>query len=114
MSYKLTSLYGTAHGHAVAITLPYIWEYMENNMDKCVDYRGKEYLAQTLSELRDMIGGYQEFQKIYDSLGLENPKPTNDELDILVDSVNPVRLKNNPVELDKDSIKDIYVKSLKH
>ena len=28
MSYKITSLYGTSHGHAVSLCLPYIWEYM--------------------------------------------------------------------------------------
>ena len=28
MSYKLTSLYGIAHGHAVAICISKLWEYM--------------------------------------------------------------------------------------
>ena len=28
MSYKLTSLYGLPHGHAVAMCLPEVWEYM--------------------------------------------------------------------------------------
>lgn len=26
MSYKLTSLYGIAHGHAVALCMPFAWE----------------------------------------------------------------------------------------
>jgi len=113
MSYKLTSLYRIAHGHAVAITLPYIWEYMENNLDKCIDNRGKEYLKETLNELREIVGGYSKFKEIYDSLGLEKPEVDETGLTTLVDSVNPVRLKNNPVELDKNSIRDIYIKSLK-
>ncbi len=113
MSYKLTSLYRIAHGHAVAITLPYIWEYMENNLDKCIDNRGKEYLKETLNELREIVGGYSKFKEIYDSLGLEKPEVDETDLTTLVDSVNPVRLKNNPVELDKNSIRDIYIKSLK-
>ncbi len=113
MSYKLTSLFNIAHGHAVAITLPYIWEYMDNNLDKCIDGRGKEYLKTTLEEIRQLVGGYQNFLKIYSDLALDIPHPNEEELETLVDSVNPTRLKNNPVELSKDTIKEIYKKSLK-
>lgn len=113
MSYKLTSLFKVAHGHAVAITLPYIWKYMENNLDKCVDKRGVRYLSKTLKELNKMVGGYQKFMEIYASLELENPKITKDDLKVLVESVNPVRLKNNPVELDSKVIKEIYLEALK-
>ena len=31
-----------------------------------------------------------------------------EDLDILFTSVNPLRLKNNPIELDEDIIKRIY------
>lgn len=112
MSYKITSLYGTAHGHAVMLTLPFIWEYMENNYDACIDKRGKDYLKNTLKDLRDMIGGYQKLLEIFDSLELQRPTMNNKELNLLVDSVNPVRLKNNPELLSKDAIKEIYMKSL--
>ena len=112
MSYKLTSLYGIAHGHAVAITLPYIWEYMNDNLDKCIDPRGKKYLGDVLNELKDMVGGAKKFKKLYDSLELDKPTISTDDLTILVESVNPVRLKNNPVSLDKEAIEKIYVESL--
>lgn len=45
MSYKITSLYGIPHGHAVAICLPELWKYMIDNMDKCIDKRGANTLA---------------------------------------------------------------------
>ena len=32
MSYKITSLYGFPHGHAVAVCLPVIWKYMLDNL----------------------------------------------------------------------------------
>lgn len=114
MSYKLTSLYGIAHGHAVAITLPYIWEYMNDNLDKCIDPRGKKYLGDVLNELKDMVGGAKKFKKLYDSLELDKPTISTDDLTILVESVNPVRLKNNPVSLDKEAIEKIYVESLEN
>ena len=34
---------------------------------------------------------------------------SDDELKILVDNVNPTRLKNYPYELSKDEIKNIYL-----
>lgn len=34
MSYKITSLYKLPHGHAVAVGLPEIWQYMITHMDK--------------------------------------------------------------------------------
>ena len=55
MSYKITSMYGVSHGHAVALTLPYIWEHMENNLNKCIDYRGSDYLKKTLLELKNIL-----------------------------------------------------------
>lgn len=114
MSYKITSLFGMAHGHAVMLTLPFIWEHMENNYDDCIDKRGKEYLIKTLKELRTMIGGYQKLKEILDFLELEKPIVSEENLDILADSVNPVRLKNNPTQLSRENIKEIYKKSLKY
>ena len=44
MSYKLTSLYGLPHGHAVALCLPEVWMYMMEHPEKCIDKRGAEHL----------------------------------------------------------------------
>ena len=46
MSYKITSMYGLPHGHAVAVCLPEIWEYMLSHPGKCVDPRGERYLSE--------------------------------------------------------------------
>jgi len=113
MSYKLTSLYGIAHGHAVSVTLPYIWEFMEENLDKCIDERGKTYLKETINELKSMVGGYNKIIELYNYFKFKTPIVNNDELKILVNSVNPDRLKNNPVKLDSKDIEKIYTKSLK-
>ena len=56
MSYKITSLYKLPHGHAVAVCLPEIWEYMLGNMDKCIDCRGKAYLSGIFSEISKAMG----------------------------------------------------------
>ena len=112
MSYKITSLYDVAHGHAVMLTLPFIWEYMEDHYEKCIDKRGPEYLKQTLKELREMIGGYQKLLEIFDSTHLGRVEGADiSDLETFVHSVNPERLKNNPEELSEDVIRRIYSKA---
>ena len=86
---------------------------MEENLDKCIDLRGKEYLKNTLVELKDMVDGYNKIIELFNYFKLTIPSVSEEELNILVSSVNPDRLKNNPVELNNESIRNIYIKSLK-
>ena len=114
MSYKITSMYNVAHGHAVMLTLPFIWEYMEDHInERCIDKRGPEYLERTLKELREMVGGYQKLLELFESLNLGRPF-VGDMSDFftLARSVNPDRLRNNPESLTEDDIRDIYMRSL--
>ncbi len=116
MSYKLTSLYGLPHGHAVAVCLPEIWNYMISNPDKCIDSRGKQYLSVVFEEIAQAMGfndvssAPKMVQDMMDKMSLQRPaaKDVVSELDLLVHSVNPVRLKNNPVFLSEEVIRDIY------
>ena len=121
MSYKITSMYGLPHGHAVAVCLPEIWEYMRNNMDKCADSRGQEYLsyifnliAQTM-RCDNLVQAIAEFRKITEEMELKNPKAIGrkDEFEVLTTSVNPVRLKNNPIVLNESAIYILYSKIIK-
>lgn len=116
MSYKITSLYSIPHGHAVAVCLPVIWKYMIGHMDKCIDKRGKKYLngifnniAQTMG-CKTAIEAINIFRDMMLQMELSNPTSGNLPSDILLltSSVNPVRLKNNPVELNEDTIKSLY------
>lgn len=119
MSYKITSLYGTSHGHAVSLCLPYIWEYMLENLDKCIDPRGKNYIVKVMQELANIMDcqnakvAIEKLKDIIKRLNLSIPKINNEsELEELVDSVNQERLKNNPIKLERKNIKNIYVNSL--
>lgn len=115
-SYKITSLYKLPHGHAVAVGLPEIWQYMIDNMDKCIDNRGKEYLAGIFSDISMAMGcetpsiAIKEFRQMMKEMDMSNPLANNreEELDILSHSVNPIRLKNNPVEMNDSIICDLY------
>ena len=115
-SYKITSLYKLPHGHAVAVGLPIIWEYMLGNMDKCIDRRGKEYLAGVFKEISKTMGCNNSieaialFRKMMEEMELKNPVAENrvEELEVLSKSVNAIRLKNNPIALSNDAITYLY------
>ena len=115
MSYKLTSLYGLPHGHAVALCLPEVWKYMLKNLHLCVDERGPSYLQGVFDDIAfalnttstgDAIVLFQELLRLYN---MEKPRFKNDdELKELVNSVNIRRLSNNPIAIDKAGLRSIY------
>ena len=118
MSYKITSLYKLPHGHAVAVCLPEIWEYMIGHMNKCIDKRGKDFLNEKFNDIARTMGAENPIKAIVTfrvmMKDMELTNPTSElsqrtlDMEILSTSVNPVRLKNNPVELDETTIKNIY------
>lgn len=120
-SYKITSLYKLPHGHAVAVCLPEIWEFMIGHLDKCIDSRGQEYLIGIFAQISKSMGyenpkqAIAAFREMMKEMDLKNPVAGNrqDELNVLSTSVNPVRLKNNPVELESVAIHNLYDTILK-
>ena len=115
-SYKITSLYGLPHGHAVALCLPEIWTYMITHPDRCTDSRGNIYLDKIFSDIASAMGAGTVrlsivlFRQMIHDMDLKKPMSLNKRVDIgiLSNSVNPVRLKNSPVFLDPEAITGIY------
>jgi len=115
-SYKITSLYGLPHGHAVALGLPEIWSFMLQHPDRCIDPRGEVYMLSVFNDISRALGAdtpeaaIAVFRRMMQELDLQNPVSSDRarDLDILSASVNPIRLKNNPVELDASSIRSLY------
>lgn len=115
-SYKITSLYKLPHGYAVAVCLPMIWEFMLRNIENCIDSRGQEYLMDIFNQIANTMGCEKPaeaialFRQMMEAMELNNPKALNKENDltILSTSVNPVRLKNNPVKINPFSARLLY------
>ena len=115
-SYKLTSLYGLPHGHAVAVCLPVIWKFMLNHIDRCIDYRGQEYLFKIFKDISATMSCDSPenaiffFNNLMRLMDISKPVSSCKEVDVecLKNAVNPIRLKNNPVGLDSDCIMLIY------
>lgn len=115
MSYKITSLFGIPHGHAVALCLPHVWRYMNSHPENCVDPRGIGHLERTLQVIAQCMGVRTSgeavacFERLLDKMEMNVSQVADDEqLELLAESVNPVRLVNNPVRLDKVALLGMY------
>ena len=114
MSYKLTGLFGISHGHAAALCVRALWPWMLAHPEKCVDKRGRDYLQSVFAALAKSFGASSpenacdSFSALLEELELEVPRGNGEELELLVSSVNPVRLKNNPVSPEPEDIRKLY------
>ena len=94
---------------------------MMEHPENCVDPRGKEHVEfvfEWLGKLMQCDSAYKGlmmFRTIMFSLDMQQPVSINrtEDLDVLTYSVNPVRLKNNPVLLSEEVIAYMYSKILK-
>lgn len=116
MCYKMTSLYGIAHGHAAALCVATLWPYMLQHTAECIDPRGKEHLERVLDEIASAMEekspkeAAKKFLQVLRELGIDVPHIQEADYEILKKSVNPVRLKNNPVRLTEEVIDTLYRK----
>lgn len=114
MCYKITSLFGTAHGHAAMLCDRVLFPWMILHMDKNIDPRGEEYIREILDEIGRAMGcedaktGALKLSEIFDKLELSIPEATEAQYKELKTSVNPVRLKNHPIGLDEETIDRLY------
>lgn len=120
MCYKLTSLYGIAHGHAAALCVRELWPWMIHHIESYTDLRGKKYIKEVFQDLGSIfqctadIDAAIKFRQIIAKLkmGMPNVPLHLHDYKILCKSVNPIRLKNNPIKLDEATINVLYHKIL--
>lgn len=115
LCYKLTSLYGIAHGHAAALCVTEVWRYMLEHPEECIDVRGKAHLEQMFLEIADAMkcgsakNAFACFETMVKKWNLEIRRNSEEVAwEDLVNHVNPERMKNNPVRLTKEVIDGIY------
>ncbi len=120
MSYKITSLYHIAHGHAVALCLPGVWKILldrmqnaskEQNMKTCLKDLNKISRAFKCSSLE---ATYEHFCLLLEKYQMNlTISVTSDEMENIISSVNLERLNNFPISLSYDDIKKAYSRFLK-
>jgi alcohol dehydrogenase class IV len=116
MSYKITTITGIAHGHAVSILLPEVLDYMIENINFIQDIRGIKYVENTFDELCEIFDAnsqnnlVERIKNIINDFDLTIPVVTKESIDLFTQSVNSTRLKNNPIIIDRKGIQSIYIK----
>ena len=114
MCYKLTGLYGIAHGHAAALCVKALIPHMMQHTEQCTDPRGEAHLRFVLSEIAAAFGCVPEqlaarFAAFVDALELPVPVPESPEdLAVLQATVSADRLKNHPTALPAETIGQLY------
>lgn len=110
MCYNITMNCGTAHGHSVASGLAKIWEYMLASGNAVNDSRGSDYVAETLSELDDLMGGnaLQTFSELLEEFGLESPCADEQLIPVFASKVPEKKLLTNPIHLTTQDVENIY------
>lgn len=109
MSYMLTKKLGLAHGHACMLTLPVLWEMMQERDDM------QDVLKDLSIKMRlgDIRMGPKLLRGILYDLEMEIPPvPKEDILEELARSVNTERLNNHPVKMSGEVIKQAYRKAM--
>ena len=109
MSYQLTKIYGLAHGHAVMVTLPVLWEMaMEHDemKDVLADISRIMRLGNPLMVPRLLKG-------IMIDLDMKTPDlPDEKMLDALAGSVNAERMNNHPFPMTHEEIREAYRRAM--
>ena len=103
MCYRITGIFGTAHGHSAAMCNRVLFRWLIENTSLPV-----------LKDIAHAMGcnspeeAAEKFSRIFSRLGLEIPEASTQQIDTLTESVNPERLKNFPAHLDTDTIRMLY------
>ena len=113
MSYKITSMYQFAHGHAVGICLPVTWRHMNGYLKTHTEGYGS--LMSLLQELSIIMGctdtedAVAAFEDVLKKMQMEYPTRKSDtDIQILAESVNVERLNNFPIPVSKAELKTMY------
>lgn len=123
MSYKLTSMYGVSHGHAVALCLPGVWSHIIDSVATNTTILPIAKVKEAISILDALFSAFisslpippkvtnslDGYLFVFATIGLVRPILRHkSDLDVLTDSVNQQRLANNPTALSREVLYEIY------
>lgn len=119
-SYAFTSYYGVPHGHAVWLTLPWIFEMHDTaSAEEVTDPRGPDHLKKVMERLRHLLGinstgeSASQLKNYLKRINVETEMSTigADTIEkrlFLSKQVNMQRMSNNPVGLTEMQVKRIF------
>lgn len=118
ISYPMTSYFDAPHGQAVIITLSSMFEYISQITESdCNDSRGSAYVKMKIKELAEILGcstvedATKRINTLVSSIGLSQNLSqlgiTKNSRGVILSNVNLQRVKNNPRNLDEQSLKRV-------
>lgn len=123
LSYPMTSYFGVAHGHAVALTLGEMMGYNDGVREEDVlDVRGKNYVQRTMKEVFSLLGAgnsgeaARKINHLMSAVGLQTKLSqlgikTGEQLETIVKSgFDSERINNNPRALTEQAVRGILKK----
>lgn len=118
MCYQLTSLYGLSHGHAAAVCLPVAWKYLLEKSEANGNLKNRlTELARIICQNESIDDPWEALNVFVEMFKKANftsdwvPKNEND-LEMLVSSVNLQRLSNFPIEMSAEDLRRLYRQAL--
>ena len=117
--YRITSVCGCAHGHAAMLCKKELFPWRVENIEKCIDTRGKSFLNSVFNKIAQVLGttNVEKAIKIikgyFDSNLLDIPYVTEKQVCEMTINVNKERLKNNPITINQEDINRLYHRILR-
>ena len=110
LSYKITTDYNLAHGHAVSLSIAALMKQNEKALNT-TDTRGSQYVKNTVKEIKQILNIKnidKYFEKLFKNIALEQSlkKLGIKDIENITNSVNKDRLKNNPVIIE--DLKELF------
>ena len=115
VSYPFSSMFGLDHGHAVSLTLEKFLLFNFKNMSHSKSKFNlldrykiifKLFDVTNIGELNDKIKFFKRKAKLiddYSKLGIN----INQSMNKILNQINELRLKNNPIQVKKNDIREI-------
>lgn len=123
LCYHLTKKYGVPHGHACALTLPYLFLAFMDESLPVNSPLGPEGHRENMRGLFAVLGQetaedcFVFWRNLLKACGLAATLPevgmdTRDKVGAMVASMNTARQKNNPVHMEPEYLVDLFMKRL--
>ena len=108
MSYKITTMYNISHGHSVALCIIPIWKLLVEKAKE--DVKPKNVLLEiaNIFGTDDINDSIKIFESIFNQFNLPKIHIREQDLSVLVNSVNIERMNNNPVIFNQRDIFNLY------
>lgn len=108
MSYKITTMYKISHGHSVALCIIPVWKFLAKKSEENVKLKDSLLEIARLFGTENINNSIKIFENIVNGFNLPKVHIKEQDLPVLVNSVNIERMVNNPISFHKHELLCLY------